>query len=105
MADLFVDLVVRDRLGDLVREGFDVAVRVGNPEPSALKARRLMRTRIVTCASPAYIARHGAPSRPHDVEKHRCVLMRDPSTGSHFGWAFVRGRKVAPVNVSGRLML
>jgi DNA-binding transcriptional LysR family regulator len=103
--DLFVDLVTRDRMGDLVREGFDVAVRVGKPEPSALKARLLMQTRVVTCASPAYIARHGAPRQPLDIEKHRCILMLDPSTGTHFGWEFVRGKKVVPVNASGPLMV
>lgn len=103
--DLFVEFVVRDRLGDLVREGFDLAVRIGNPEPSALKARLLMRTRIVTVASPAYLARHGTPRRPADVEKHRCVLFRDPSTGSHFRWDFVRRKEVVSVNVRGALMV
>ncbi|QRN97618.1 LysR family transcriptional regulator [Archangium violaceum] len=103
--DLFVEIAIRDRMGDLVGEGFDVAIRFGQPEPSALKARLLMRTRIITCASPAYIARHGLPRHPRDLEKHRCVLMRDPSTGSHFGWEFVRGRKTLPVNVSGQLMV
>ncbi|MDC0714161.1 LysR family transcriptional regulator [Stigmatella sp. ncwal1] len=102
---LFVELAVRDRMGDLVREGFDVAVRFGLPEPSALKARLLMRTRIVTCASPEYIARHGVPRRPSDIEKHQCVLMRDPSTGSHFGWEFMRGRKIVRVNATGHLMV
>jgi DNA-binding transcriptional LysR family regulator len=103
--DLAVEIAVRDRMGDLVREGFDVSVRFGLPEPSALKSRLLMRARIVTCASPAYVARHGMPRRPSDVEKHQCVLMRAPSTGSHFGWEFVRGKKVVPVNVSGQLMV
>src|SRR6187399_223637 len=103
--ELFVELVARDRLGDLVREGFDLAVRVGRPEPSALKARLLMRTRIVTVASPAYLSRHGTPRHPADVEKHRCVFFRDPSTGSHFAWDFVRGRKTVSVNVNGTLMV
>ncbi|MET0403028.1 MAG: LysR family transcriptional regulator [Cystobacter sp.] len=102
---LFLELAVRDRMGDLVREGFDVAVRLGDPEPSALKARLLLRTRIITCASPDYIARYGAPRRPADVEKHPCILMRAPSTGSHFAWEFHRGRKVVPVNVTGQLMV
>lgn len=100
---LSVDLVVRDRMGDLVREGFDVAIRFGVPEPSALKARLLLRTHVLTCASPEYIERHGAPRRPIDVEKHQCVMMRNPSTGSPFEWEFVRGKKVVPVNVSGQL--
>lgn len=101
--DLAVEIAVRDRMGDLVRDGFDVSVRFGLPEPSALKARLLLRTRVLTCASPAYLARHGLPRRPRDVEKHQCVLMRDPATGTHFEWEFVRGRKVVPVNVSGQL--
>lgn len=103
--ELSVELAVHDRLGDLVREGFDVAVRFGIPEPSALKSRLLLRTRIVTCASPAYLARYGMPCRPRDIEKHPCILMRDPATGRPFGWEFVRGRKIVPVNVSGQLMV
>ncbi|HET9955027.1 MAG TPA: LysR family transcriptional regulator [Polyangiaceae bacterium] len=103
--ELFVELIVRDRLGDLVREGFDLAVRVGTPEPSALKARLLTRSRILSVASPAYLSRHGTPRRPSDIENHRCILFRDPSTGSHFGWDFVRGRKTVSVNVKGKLMV
>ena len=103
--DLFVEIAVRDRMGDLVREGFDVAVRFGVPEASALKARLLMRTRVLTCASPSYIARKGMPRRPSDVERHQCVLMRNPTTGSHFAWEFVRGRKIVPVNASGQMMV
>jgi len=101
--DLSIELVVRDRMGDLVREGFDISVRFGLPEPSALKSRLLLRAQVITCASPDYIARHGAPRQPADVEKHQCILMRDPSTGSHFGWEYVRGKKTVAVNVSGQL--
>ncbi|WP_394840891.1 LysR family transcriptional regulator [Pendulispora brunnea] len=103
--DLSVELAVRDRMVDLVREGFDVAVRFGHPEPSSLKSRLLMRTHVVTCASPAYLERHGTPRRPRDLEKHRCVLMRNPSTGSHYEWEFIRGKKVVPVNATGQLMV
>ncbi|SEU16810.1 LysR family transcriptional regulator [Stigmatella erecta] len=103
---LFVELAVRDRMGDLAGEGFDVCIRFGQPEPSALKCRLLLRSRVLTCASPAYLARHGVPRHPGDLEKaHRCVLLRDPSTGSHFGWEFVRGKKAVPVNVTGQLMV
>ncbi|WP_437586094.1 LysR family transcriptional regulator [Sorangium sp. So ce1000] len=103
--ELSMEIAVRDRMGDLIRDGFDVAVRFGHPEPSSLKSRLLLRTRVVTCASPAYLARHGVPRRPSDIEKHPCVLMRDPSTGSHFAWEFVRGNKAVPVNASGQLMV
>ncbi len=50
---LTLDLVVRDHLGDLVADGFDCAVRFGEPEPSALVARKIAETRVVTCASRA----------------------------------------------------
>jgi DNA-binding transcriptional LysR family regulator len=103
--DLSVEIAVRDRMGDLVSEGFDVAVRFGLPQPSALKSRLLMRTGVVTCASPEYVARHGTPTRPSDIEKHQCVLMRDHATGRHYDWEFVRGRKIVPVNASGQLLV
>jgi len=103
--ELTLELVIRDRMGDLVRDGFDVAVRFGVPEPSALKARLLMRARIVTCAAPAYLARHGAPRRPRDIEHHACIHMRDPTTGSPFGWEFVRGKQTIAVNATGQLIV
>ena len=102
---LFVELAVRDRLGDLVSDGFDAAIRFGLPQPSSLKARLLMRARIVTCAAPAYLARRGKPRQPRDVAEHECILMRNPTTGSHYGWEFVRGKKVVTVDVSGHLMV
>jgi len=103
--ELAVEITVRDRMGDLVREGFDVSIRFGIPEPSALRARLLMRTRVITCASPAYVKRHGTPRHPAEIRKHQCVLMRNPATGSHFEWEFVRGRKAVPVNVTGQLLV
>jgi DNA-binding transcriptional LysR family regulator len=103
--DLSVEIVARDRMGDLVREGIDVAVRFGPPEPSALKARVLMRTRVITCASPGYLARFGTPRRPSDIERHRCVLMRNHTTGRAHEWEFVRGKKAMSVKASGQVMV
>src|ERR1700749_854343 len=56
---LALEVVVRDTIGDLVGDGIDVAVRFGEPERSALIARKLIETRIITCAAPSYLARHG----------------------------------------------
>lgn len=102
---LSVELVTRERLGDLVTDGFDCAVRFGVPEASSLKARLLLRTRVVTCASPAYLRRHGRPRRPADIGRHQVVQMRDPTTGAPFPWIFVRGKTEVPVHVHGQLML
>lgn len=102
-SELDLEIVTRDRMGDLVKDGFDMAIRFGVPEPSALKARLLLRSRVITCASPTYLARHGTPRRPADLEKHRCLLMRNPVTGAAFEWVLVRGKKTVPVNVTGQL--
>jgi DNA-binding transcriptional LysR family regulator len=102
---LSLEILVRDTTGDLVGEGIDVAVRFGEPEPSGLIARKLIETRILTCAAPAYLARHGTPRRPRDLAQHECLLFRDPLTGRPFPWEFHRDKEVVAVKVSGRLVL
>jgi DNA-binding transcriptional LysR family regulator len=102
---LTIELVVRDTLGDLVREGFDVGIRFGEPEPSGLIVRKLLETRILTCAAPTYLARYGRPQHPQDLVQHECLLFRDPVTGRPFPWEFHRGGEVIEVKVSGRLVV
>jgi DNA-binding transcriptional LysR family regulator len=102
---LSVELVVRDTLGELVADGFDAAVRFGDPEPSALVARKLLDTRVLTCAAPDYLARHGTPQHPLDLERHACLMFRDPVTGRPFAWEFRRGEEVVPVKAVGRLVV
>jgi DNA-binding transcriptional LysR family regulator len=102
--ELSVEVMVRDRLGDMVAEGFDVGLHFGPPEPSALICRLLHRTRVLTCASPAYIEAFGMPQHPSDLEEgHRCILMRNPATGRHYGWEFWNKAEHVTVKVSGRL--
>lgn len=101
--ELSLELVVRDRLGDFAGEGFDVAVRFGEPEPSAVIGQRLFETRVLTCASPDYVARRGAPEHPRDLADHECIHFRDPATGRPFAWVLCRGEERVPVPVSGRL--
>src|SRR6202050_911815 len=102
---LSLELMVRDTVGDLVSEAFDVAVRFGEPEPSGLIARKLLETRIFTCAAPAYLARCGQPRHPRELERHECLLFRDPATGRPFAWEFHRAGKVVKVKVTGKLIL
>jgi len=103
--ELELDLVVRDRIMDLASEGFEVAVRFGEPEPSSLITRKLLETRVVTCASRAYLAKHGRPRHPKDLLEHECILFRDPRTGRPFEWFFQRGKESLIVPVRGRLCL
>jgi DNA-binding transcriptional LysR family regulator len=102
---LSLEIIGRDRLGDLIADGFDAAVRFGEPEPSALVVRRLLETRVRTCAAPAYLAKRGRPAHPRDLgdARHECIQYVDPVVGRPFRWEFHRGRQKIGVAVSGRL--
>ena len=100
-----VEVMVRDTLGNLVGEGIDVAVRFGAPEPSTLIARKLLETRILTCAAQSYLAAYGVPRRPRDLARHECLLFRDPVSGRPFPWEFHKRGEVVSVKVTGRLVL
>ena len=103
--ELRLELVTRDQLGDMIADGFDLAVRFGEPRPSSLVARKLLDTRILTVAAPAYLKRKGRPEQPSELESdaHQCIRFRDPETGRPFDWEFFRGRKRIAVEVGGRL--
>jgi DNA-binding transcriptional LysR family regulator len=105
--DLSLEYVVRDRMADLDGEGFDVAVRFGHPQPSSLTCRLLFETRVLTCASPSYLARHKEPRHPKDLERaeHTCIQFRDPATGRPFAWELQRGGTRVPVQVNPRLVV
>ena len=66
------DVSLSDRIVDLVEEGFDLGVRIGSPGSDNIVARSLGETRLVPCASPAYLAAHGAPRVPEDLARHNC---------------------------------
>jgi DNA-binding transcriptional LysR family regulator len=85
---LTVDLGLNDRLVDLVDEGWDVAVRIGRLEDSALVSRRLASCRMLPCAAPAYLSRRGTPRRVADLASHDCLIYT-LSRSMHSGtWAF-----------------
>lgn len=105
--ELKLELISRDRLGDLVAEGFDLAIRFGEPRPSALVARKLLDTRVVTVASPAYLKKAGRPIHPSELEEgnHRLIDFRDPETGRAFEWIFRQGRKEIEISSDAQLLL
>ncbi len=103
--ELSLDLAVRDDSGALVAEGFDVAMRFGEPALPGQIVRRLLETRVVTCASPGYLARHGRPRQPQDLKGHECIQFPDPQTGRPFAWEFHRKGRVVKAPTSGRLTL
>jgi DNA-binding transcriptional LysR family regulator len=100
--DIELDVSFSDRVIDLVEEGFDMAVRVGQPGDSSLIIRKLCAVRIVVVGAPAYIERHGAPQTPEDLQHHACIIdtnFRDPNR-----WPFRDGSGTARgVAISGRI--
>ena len=103
---LSLELIARDQLGDLVGEGFDIAIRFGTPPESSLVAQKLLETRTVTVASPAYLKAHGIPAAPSDLVHHACIQVRDSLTGQPIEtWPYRQKNKVVHVKTSGRLMV
>jgi DNA-binding transcriptional LysR family regulator len=72
--EMRLDIELSDRLVDLVDEGFDAAVRIGAIGGQNLVGRPVGTTRLVCCASPAYLQRHGEPRAPEDLVRHTCLL-------------------------------
>jgi DNA-binding transcriptional LysR family regulator len=73
-AGLAVELVVRDRLGDMIEERLDVALHVGQPTDSSLMARQAGAFGRTLVAAPIYLERHGAPVQPSDLAQHTCIV-------------------------------
>lgn len=101
---LSVDLMTSNYREEMMT-GVDVAVRFGPPDASSLIARKLLETRILTCAAPAYLEKHGEPRTPHDLIHHELLLYRDPQTGRAFPWEFHRGSEIIQINTAGRLLM
>lgn len=74
-----VELMLNERFVDLIQEGFDVAVWVGEVPDSSLIARQLAPCRMVVCGAPSYFERHGTPRTPADLSAHNC--LRGAGTG------------------------
>ncbi|HSI48699.1 MAG TPA: LysR family transcriptional regulator [Ideonella sp.] len=89
------DLLLEDGLTDSVSERIDVGFRAGSEPSAQVIARRLFTIQQIVCASPAYLAQHGAPKKPTDLLQHRCTGYRQPGTGRPFLWEFsVKGETV-----------
>ena len=98
-----LEVVLTRRRVDLIVERFDVAFRIGQSEDAALSGVNLGAARVRYCASPGYVARRGAPSRPEELKNHDCIVVA--SNGAPARWPFLgkSGPRLLPV--SGRLTL
>jgi DNA-binding transcriptional LysR family regulator len=96
--DIRVDLSLRDQHIDPVAEGIDVALRIGRRGDSALIARRLGESRVLVCAAPSYLRKHGTPRRPADVARHRCLGFLREWQPAAFRFAADEGSQVVEID-------
>ncbi|HTD72976.1 MAG TPA: LysR family transcriptional regulator [Steroidobacteraceae bacterium] len=101
--ELAIEFVTSERVGDLVSQGIDLAIRFGKPRLSTLVSRKLVDAPILTLASPGYVKRYGKPKHPSDLARHRCLQFLDPYTGRPFDWEFIRAKETIGVPTSGPL--
>jgi len=99
--DLSVDVVLDDRVVDLVEEAIDVTLRMGALGDSSLTARKLATGRRLVLGTPAYFERHGEPATPAELIGHEAVVYAQGGGGE--AWSFSQGSTEVSVNVSGRL--
>lgn len=98
-----VSVVFVDRLVNLLEEGIDVAIRIGELPDSSYRALRVGSVRRVLCASPAYLAEHGVPETPDDLVKHKVILARGLNPIAEF--RFVGNTRTYSIKVKPRLIV
>jgi LysR family transcriptional regulator for bpeEF and oprC len=97
--DVSLEVRFNDHYVDLQAEGVDVAVRVGKIRSPDLIAKKISASRVVTCASPRYLATSGLPRTPDDLRKHRLIGMLRQAATRPSDWAFKHGNGTRSVRL------
>ncbi|MBX2810393.1 MAG: LysR family transcriptional regulator [Myxococcales bacterium] len=100
--ELEVELDLSDRRIDLISEGYDSVIRVGDLDDSSLIAKKLTQVRFRVVASNEYLEQHGQPRSPDQLTKHHCLLFRYQASGNH--WLFKTGDRTMRIPVRGPLL-
>jgi DNA-binding transcriptional LysR family regulator len=102
--DISVELILDSTFRNIVEEGFDAGVRLGESVEKDMIAVRIGPDwRLVAVASPAYLDAHGIPERPQDLVRHICINMRHETAGGLYAWEFEKDGQELRVRVSGQL--
>jgi DNA-binding transcriptional LysR family regulator len=96
-----LDITLSDRLVDVVEEGYDLAIRITRIPESTLVTRKLATTRMVMCASPAYLQRHGTPSHPRELGGHAVISYTYWSTRDE--WQFTGPEGAVAIHINSRI--
>lgn len=96
--DIEFDVQLTDDFIDIIREGFDLAIRIGELEDSSLVARKIAPDNRVICAAPAYLEKHGTPTTLADLDLHNCL-----SAGAQDVWRLEGAEGQRPVRTNGNV--
>jgi len=99
---LQVRLILTDDVVDIVQDGIDVAIRVGELADTSLASTKLVSNRRIICAAPKYIERHGIPKTPDDLAQHNCLILNAHKTTLN-QWRFKDKSELREISVRGNL--
>jgi DNA-binding transcriptional LysR family regulator len=99
--DVGVEMVISDRMVDLVEEGYDLSIRITPIPDSSLIVRRLASYQLVVCAAPEYLAARGVPRQPSDLARHNCLVFSQSHWDSE--WRFAGPGGEQRIQVSGNM--
>ncbi len=103
--EIDIELRVTDRAVDLIQEGVDCVLRVGNLVSSSLIARPVGRFDIINVASVAYLKKYGAPEKTEDLSNHFAVNYISPTTGKVMPWEYIKDNKLISITMKSRVMV
>lgn len=102
---LALDVVYSDRYADIIAEGLDAVIRIGQLPDSTLVSRKIGEQSLVICGAPAYLKERGVPRKPADIANHDCLLFRNPSIGLLRPWQFKESRKAIEIKPASRIAM
>jgi DNA-binding transcriptional LysR family regulator len=103
--ELELDIRLSDRFADVIAEGLDAAIRVGTIADSRLVAVPLAEQQLRVYGAPAYFARRKAPRSPAELERHECVVFRNPTSGRERPWEFVDQGRALTIQPKARYIM
>ncbi|MDA9404685.1 LysR family transcriptional regulator [Bradyrhizobium sp. CCBAU 45389] len=102
--DIKLEVSLDSGFRNIVEEGFDAGVRLGESVEKDMVAVRIGPDwRLVAVGSPGYFAEHGAPTHPHELVRHNCINLRMERAGGLYAWEFAKGSQELRVRVDGQL--
>jgi DNA-binding transcriptional LysR family regulator len=99
---LNIELIYSERHSDLIGEGYDLSLRMGELTDSNLVAIKLFTVKSILCASPGYLDKAGTPEQPADIEGHDFIRWLGPSTPPYANLTFYKGNKAFITNISSK---